>query len=92
MTAADSNDPRDYARRPEDDALPETRVIPRNGQVTAQILQFAARKNRDLAAALAESPRVTLSAAVLAFELLEPSIQVEMIAKARVAHLEAMRG
>lgn len=58
-------------------------------QVTAQLPGFAAQINRELAVALTTSPKVVLAAAVLAFELLDPSIQVDMVNKARVRALES---
>jgi hypothetical protein len=56
------------------------------GQLTAQILSVGATVNRDLAEKLCESPKLVLTAAVLAFELLDSETQVAMIVKARAAH------
>jgi hypothetical protein len=58
----------------------------RPGQVTTQLLCFAAPLNKVTAQKLVTSPKLALSAAVLAFAAFDPEIQVEYLNKARAEH------
>jgi CRISPR/Cas system-associated protein Cas10 (large subunit of type III CRISPR-Cas system) len=56
-------------------------------QKSVQMFNFAAEMNREFASKVADSPKVTCSAAVLAFMKLDPATQLDMIREARERHL-----
>lgn len=58
-------------------------------QRSAQLPQFAADANRALAKRITESPKFTLAAAVIAFELLDADTQVDLVRQAKARHLRA---
>jgi CRISPR/Cas system-associated protein Cas10 (large subunit of type III CRISPR-Cas system) len=60
----------------------------RTGQKSVQIFRFAAKLNRQFAHRVTENPKVTLSAAVVAFSRLDPQVQLELIGRAREMHLQ----
>jgi hypothetical protein len=58
-------------------------------QKSVQMFNFAAALNSDFAKKVADSPKVTASAAVLGFSRLDPETQLSLIGEARQKHLEA---
>ncbi len=59
---------------------------PKRNQSTVQVCRFAYDLNRKAAAALIESPKVTVSAALLAFSKLDAQTQADLCKEARVIH------
>lgn len=65
--------------------MSETKKPNRDPRITqSPIYKFAAEVNRDLATQFAESPKLVLSAAVLAFERLDVETQVALLADTRI--------
>jgi hypothetical protein len=58
-------------------------------QKTIQVFAYAAQVNSEFAQKITDSPKVTASAAILAFSRLDPATQLDMIREAREKQIAA---